>query len=145
MTPHPEPPSPTELAYPLTPSGWRVETRRGVGPFATHVTWRRPDGGTASWSSRVHRKHSSRLSRPDDEAVWWAPRRGSWWIGVLFAIGSTCFLIGPFPGFEQLVGSGADGLVFFVGSIFFTSAATLQWLETINSDPGPALRRERFA
>ena len=115
--------------------------RRKIGPFATHVTWERPDGGRSSWSSRVHRKHASKLSRPEREGVWWAPRRASWWIGVLFAIGSTCFFIGPFPGFEQLVGSGADGLVFFVGSIFFTSAAALQWLETINADPGPALRR----
>ena len=89
----------------------------------------------------MHRKHASRLSRPEREGVWWAPRRASWWIGVLFAIGSTCFFVGPFPGFEQLVGSGADGMVFFVGSIFFTSAAALQWLETINADPGPALRR----
>jgi hypothetical protein len=60
---------------------------------------------------------------------WWAPRRASWWIGVLFAVGSTCFLVAPFPGFEQLVGSGAVGVVFFVGSIFFTSAALLQYLE----------------
>ena len=60
---------------------------------------------------------------------WWAPRRASWWIGVLFAAGSTCFLVAPFPGFEQLVGSGAVGVVFFVGSIFFTSAAVLQFLQ----------------
>ena len=61
-------------------------------------------------------------------AVWWAPRRASWWIGVLFAVGSTCFLIGPFPGFVELVGSKVDAIVFFVGSIFFTSAATLQFV-----------------
>ena len=118
-----------------------MTSRRAVGPFATHVTWQRPNGGTSSWSSRHHRKHASKLSRPEREGVWWAPRRAGWWIGVLFAIGSTCFLVGPFPGFEQLVGSGPDGMVFFVGSIFFTSAATLQWLETINADPGPALQR----
>jgi hypothetical protein len=35
-------------------------------------------------------------------------------------------------------------MVFFLGSIFFTSAAFLQWLETINADPGPALRHPRF-
>jgi hypothetical protein len=35
-------------------------------------------------------------------------------------------------------------MVFFVGSIFFTSAAALQWLETINADPGPALRRGKL-
>ena len=37
-----------------------------------------------------------------------------------------CFLIGPFPGFVQLVGPGADGVVFFAGSIFFTLAAALE-------------------
>jgi hypothetical protein len=76
--------------------------------------------------------------------VWWAPRRASWWIGVLFAIGSTCFLVGPFPGFVELVGSAADAIVFFVGSIFFTSAAFLQWLETINADRGPERERRRL-
>jgi hypothetical protein len=56
-------------------------------------------------------------------------RRATWWIGILFAVGSTCFLVGPFPGFVELVGSEVDGIVFFVGSIFFTSAATLQFLD----------------
>ena len=130
--------------YPEAPVGWTVAARRSVGPFLTDVTWESADGRVAAWSSRHHRKHASKLSRPDGEGVWWAPRRASWWIGVLFAVGSTCFFIGPFPGFVELVGSGADGLVFFVGSIFFTSAATLQWLEAINADPGPDARRERF-
>ena len=35
-------------------------------------------------------------------------------------------------------------MVFFVGSIFFTSAAALQWLETINADPVPLIAAERF-
>ena len=51
------------------------------------------------------------------------------WIGILFAIGSVCFILGPAPGFVNLVGSGADGTTFFVGSIFFTSAAFLQLLD----------------
>ena len=82
-------------------------------------------------------RRGSRASQPGHERVWWAPERVSWWIGVLFAVGSTCFLIAPFPGFVELVGSGVDGMVFFVGSVFFTSAAALQWLETINADRGP--------
>ena len=40
------------------------------------------------------------------------------------------------PGFVQLVGSAADGTVFFVGSVFFTSAALLQYLEAANADRG---------
>src|SRR5262245_6421535 len=46
-----------------------------------------------------------------------------------FALGSACFLIGPFPGYVQLVGETADALTFFVGSILFTAGGALQsWL-----------------
>lgn len=71
-------------------------------------------------------------------AIHWRMRRAAarttWWIGVLFAIGSTCFLIGPFPGFVELVGAEADAAVFFAGSIFFTSAAFLQFRESTACD-----------
>src|SRR3954468_14780947 len=63
----------------------------------------------------------------------WAPRRRSWWIAVLFIIGSTCFAIGPFPGFVQLVGASADAAVFFAGSLFFTAAAALQCVDTLKT------------
>lgn len=102
------------------------------------MTFRDADGVVSEWSSRVHRKHAPRLSRPaEDEGTWWAPRRASWWIGVLFSIGATCFMVGPLPGFAQLVGATADAAVFFVGSIFFTTAAGLQCLETFNADRVP--------
>ena len=129
--------------YPLTPKGWTVSARSSVGPFATHVTWRRADGGVTEWASRAHRKRTSRLAG-HAAGVWWAPWRVSWWIGVLFAFGSTCFFVGPFPGFVELVGSQVDGIVFFVGSIFFTSAAALLWLETINAQQGPVVSKRRF-
>jgi hypothetical protein len=133
-------------AYPETPAGWSTVARRQVGPFTTHVTYRQPDGTTVGWSSRVHRKHGSLRSRirERDRGVWWAPRRASWWIGVLFAVGSACFFVGPFPGFVELVGSTADGLVFFVGSLFFTSAAVLQYLEAVNADRGPGATARRL-
>ncbi len=60
----------------------------------------------------------------------WPKDRTNAWIGTLFAIGSACFLVGPLPGYVQLVGSSADGMTFFVGSIFFTSAAFLQLVTT---------------
>jgi hypothetical protein len=50
-------------------------------------------------------------------------------IAIGFAIGSTCFFLGPFPGFVELVGAGADAAVFFAGSIFFTFAAGLELRE----------------
>lgn len=73
-------------------------------------------------------------------AIHWSSRnagdRTTWWIAILFAIGSICFVVGPFPGYVQLVGSSADGITFFVGSLFFTSAALLQALQ---SSPGDRL------
>ncbi|MFF0374852.1 hypothetical protein [Actinoplanes missouriensis] len=68
--------------------------------------------------------------------------RTTWWIAALFAAGSTCFLVAPIPAFAQLVGPGVDGLVFFVGSLFFTTAAGLQWWDTklLSAEP-PRLDR----
>jgi hypothetical protein len=68
-------------------------------------------------------------------ALAFAPRRAAgatWdrWIAIGFAVGSACFFIGPFPGFIQLVGPGADGVVFFAGSVFFTLAALLEVRES---------------
>lgn len=48
------------------------------------------------------------------------------WMALFFASGSTCFLIGPFPGFANLVGDAADAITFFVGSILFTVGGALQ-------------------
>jgi hypothetical protein len=51
------------------------------------------------------------------------------WMAVLFAVGSSCFLIAPFPGYIELVGPGADAVTFFAGSILFTAGGALQlWL-----------------
>ena len=54
------------------------------------------------------------------------PRAVDWWIGVLFAVGSACFAAGSAPGYTDLVGAAADATTFFVGSLFFTTAAGLQ-------------------
>ena len=61
--------------------------------------------------------------RPDARVDW------DGWIAAGFAIGSACFFVGPFPGFVQLVGQGADSVVFFAGSVFFTVAAALELRE----------------
>ena len=64
------------------------------------------------------------------------------WMALLFALGSACFLIGPFPGYAQLVGASADAVTFFIGSILFTAGGALQTLiafpERHSSHAGPA-------
>jgi hypothetical protein len=69
------------------------------------------------------------ISRPVPGAARWRRRERA--LDISFAIGAACFFVGPFPGFVQLVGQGADGVVFFVGSIFFTTGGGLQlWQAT---------------
>jgi len=63
------------------------------------------------------------------DSTWWDPADRGWWIAVLFAVGATCFALGAAPGYVDAVGVPADGVTFFVGSLFFTSAAALQFLE----------------
>ena len=64
------------------------------------------------------------------------------WMATCFALGSTGFLIGPFPGYAQLVGDSADAVTFFVGSILFTLGGALQswlgWDEWRSPGGGPA-------
>ena len=51
------------------------------------------------------------------------------WMALLFALGSTCFFVGPFPGYVKLVGGSADAVTFFVGSILFTAGGAMQsWI-----------------
>jgi hypothetical protein len=50
-------------------------------------------------------------------------------MGVLFAIGSACFALGALPTYATGVGTNADNLTYFIGSIFFTTAAFLQYFE----------------
>lgn len=52
-----------------------------------------------------------------------------WWIAVLFAIGSSCFLLASVASQWASVTRPGIGVTFFAGSIFFTTAAYLQhWL-----------------
>ncbi len=48
---------------------------------------------------------------------------------MLFAVGSACFATGSFPSYATAVGVTPDNLTYFIGSIFFTLAALLQYDE----------------
>src|SRR3954465_858414 len=62
-------------------------------------------------------------------------------MAAVFAVGSLCFLVGPFPGYLALVGPAADALTFFVGSVFFTVGGGLQvWLAAAGRRGSPSGR-----
>jgi hypothetical protein len=110
----------------------------------TFIEYERPDGLLARWESRRQRK---RAAPGIERSTWWDPGARGWWIGVLFAVGSTLFALGAVPGFVAAVGSRVDSVTFFVGSLFFTGAALLQYRETVDAAAGGPVhgRRRVFA
>jgi hypothetical protein len=115
-------------SYLQVPDDWKVVEQRHVGRFVTRETFARPDGTLFHWSSRAHRKRGRGATTG---STWWAPRAIAWWIAVLFIIGSLCFAIGPLPFYLSWVGYKVDTATFFIGSLFFTSAALLQYIEVV--------------
>ena len=57
------------------------------------------------------------------------PQRLNAAIATLFVVGSACFVLGSIPVYVSAVGGLVDGVTYFVGSLFFTSASLLQLLQ----------------
>jgi len=122
----------------------------------------RSDGRRILLTSRRHRKGLAPLAiakgvvpiASEIRRSWlhlWAPRRLSWWIAVLFLLGSALFVLGAYLGNWPpshgvwLRHPGTINGIFFVGSLYFTVAAYLQFLEAVNGDVAdvgqPGMRR----
>jgi drug/metabolite transporter (DMT)-like permease len=59
--------------------------------------------------------------------IWWRPDSAGWRMGVLFALGSTCFAAAAIVSQWASVPRPGIGITYFVGSILFTVAAALQF------------------
>jgi len=59
-----------------------------------------------------------------------AVTKPAFWIASLFIVGSTCFALGAFPPYASWLGATGDGITYFVGSVFFTAAAALQFQQS---------------
>ncbi|MDN5748942.1 MAG: hypothetical protein L0H64_10585 [Pseudonocardia sp.] len=55
------------------------------------------------------------------------------WTGILFMAGSCCFAFGAAPGLSAVLPAAVIGSVFFIGSLFFTSAAVLQLITSLRT------------
>lgn len=132
-----------------------------TGPgFITKAIHHLEDGRRKIITSRRHRKgRGAMIVSTDDErpitkprkSPWlrfWAPEDLTWWVAVLFVIGSALFSVGgyciTFPKDLPPLLNYQNSLnwIFFTGSLFFTSAAYCQLLESMNAGDSQGLFSE---
>lgn len=130
------------------------------GPgYVTKAVHYLTDGTQKVITSRRHRKgRGAFIVTPEGTVAkqlqinpwlrFWAPARLTWWVAVLFTVGSALFSIGGYAiTFPQhapsaLTAGTTPDWIFFIGSIFFTSAAFCQLLESINAPDSEGLYRQ---
>ncbi|UTB33212.1 MAG: hypothetical protein NKF70_02780 [Methanobacterium sp. ERen5] len=120
-----------DILYHNIPAGWLCREIIETGPFITGALLISPEGLEYKWRSRFHRKHHNLLDS-GTISTWFAPGAIAWWIGVLFAVGSLLFVLGSAPSYINWAGPHTDTMTYLLGSIFFTTAAFLQYIETVN-------------
>jgi hypothetical protein len=130
----------------------------GPWPFITQKVFKKKDHPTLLWLSRHHRKQliveraskATAIGKVLTRSLW-QPEKLNWWIGVVFALGSSFFMLGSLfilcPAFAEYCSLGEKGIntTFFIGSIPFTTAAYLQLFQAANVDDplknSPSLRK----
>ncbi|MFN2173241.1 MAG: hypothetical protein ACK2UF_17595 [Candidatus Promineifilaceae bacterium] len=123
------------------PAEWKHMESNKIGPFVTRVVHQKPDGQIDTRTSRRHRKGFGPEEAAEIKVVekkrptlfLWRPKSLNWWIAVLFMIGSWHFVSGSI-----LVLAGSTkvyliDLIYFTGSLFFTSAGYSQYYQSINA------------
>lgn len=121
--------------------GNNVETT-GPRPFISRKVRPREDGSRETLNSRHHRKGLARFAKGAEHQLvhaLWRPRDLNWWIGAIFAIGSTLFALASVLFLSATLAqnwslpSSDINRIYFLGSIPFTTAAYLQLYQAANA------------
>ncbi|MER7467506.1 hypothetical protein [Streptomyces sp. NPDC097981] len=123
----------------MSQTGGRSE---GAGPFATRLTWRPVEGGTAVWESRTARKRGlivvrvagepESRSRTADHVSVGRLRRLNAVAALAFTVGGALFALGAWV--AQFGSSNATGVwIYFAGGLFFNTGGYASLLQAVNA------------
>ncbi|MFD9477655.1 MULTISPECIES: hypothetical protein [Streptomyces] len=123
--------------------GQPLESVEGAGPFITRRTWRRPEGETVVWDSRLARKRGTlsvrgpgdtagHISTADPGALRRLRRLNAVASGA-FVVGGALFAVGAAV---SQFGSGdplVSAWVYLVGGLFFSTGGYVSVLQVLNA------------
>ncbi|MGI9577197.1 MAG: hypothetical protein ACR2OH_03260 [Microthrixaceae bacterium] len=115
----------TAPAYLHVPHDWKVIRSEGFGPFQTAFEFLLPDGSVRRWTSRRWRKSDLAAAEGGFRRI---PGR-TLAIASTFTVGSALFALGATSWWSGSVSALADATTYFIGSLFFTTAAYLAYAE----------------
>jgi hypothetical protein len=113
------------------PQDAQILAWHGFLGFPTRIRYQLPTTEEVKWLSRQQRKRKRQI-HAGQTREWWESVRLSQGMCVLFMIGSFAFAAGALLCFDLSLPTIVPGVIFFLGSLFFTSAAYFQFLEAIN-------------
>lgn len=126
--------------FPDHPREWKRTGIRGIGRFVTELELIDETGQLILWNARRHRKGLGPLTnakRADRESL---TRHLNQPIATRFIIGAGLFFLASLLSLLNIGPAFTQNLIYFIGSVFFTLAAYLQYLQSINNSEDIHLR-----
>ncbi len=119
--------------FPDHPDSWERKGIRALGRFITELELIDEAGRHILWNARRHRKGLGPLTNATRTEVESLTRHLNRPIAIRFIIGASLFFIAALLSLLNLGSVFTQSLTYFIGSIFFTLAAYLQYVQSINN------------
>ncbi|MDG2334502.1 MAG: hypothetical protein P8Q97_09795 [Myxococcota bacterium] len=127
--------------FPDHPRDWKRIAERKFGNFITEIELLDDLGRHILWNARRHRKGLGPLSQNRISRAQTFTQHLNGPIAGLFIVGASLFIIGSLLSLLVSTPEISPGRVFFAGSIFFTAAASVQYLQSINNSENLHLKK----
>ncbi|MEE3326598.1 MAG: hypothetical protein VX252_04650 [Myxococcota bacterium] len=132
----------TSYSFPDHPETWERKGIRSLGRFITELELIDETGQHIRWNARRHRKGLGPLTNETVAEVETLTQRLNRPIAVRFIIGASLFFIAAVLGLLNIGSAFLQNTIYFTGSIFFTLAGYLQYVQSINNSEDIHLRSE---
>ncbi len=129
-------------SFPDHPETWERKGIRSLGRFITELELIDETGQHIRWNARRHRKGLGPLTDETAAEIESLTQHLNRPIALRFIIGASLFFIAAVLGLLDVGSAFLQNTIYFIGSIFFTLAGYLQYVQSINNSEDIHLRSE---